>query len=137
MSKHDIVSEWLEIAYEDYDVARYLYDSKEPKPLEIICFHCQQSAEKSLKAYICANGIEVSKTHEVGFLCLQCSKLDESFLDFHKDCEDLESYATQARYPSRIEIERDNAEKALQQTLKIYEFVLVKINQLLANEKKN
>ena len=133
MREHDIVNEWLEIAHEDYDIAQYLYDNKFPKPLEIICYHCQQSAEKSLKAYICANDIEVSKVHEVGLLCRQCSELDASFLDFHEDCEDLELYATRTRYPSRIEIEDYNAEKALQQALKIYEFVSGKIHQLFNN----
>ena len=130
MNEHDNVNEWLKIAYEDYDIAQYLYDNKYPKPLEIICYHCQQSAEKSLKAYICANDIEISKIHEVGLLCRQCSELDETFLDFYEDCEDLELYATQTRYPNRIEIEEHNAKKALQQTLRIYKFVSEKIQQL-------
>ena len=50
MSEHDIVNEWLQIAYEDYDSALYLFENKFPKPLEIACYHCQQSAEKSLTA---------------------------------------------------------------------------------------
>ena len=130
MSEHDIVNEWLEIAYDDYNIARHLYCHMDPKPLEGICYHCQQSAEKSLKAYICANSIEVSKTHEVGWLCLQCSELDKSFLEFRKDCEKLTLYATRTRYPSKIEIDDDDAKKALQQALNIYEFVSEKIQQL-------
>ena len=132
MNEHDIVNEWLEIAYEDYDdTAQYLFDNKCPKPLEIICYHCQQSAEKSLKAYICANDIEISKTHEVGLLCRQCSELDDSFSHFQEDCEDLELYATRTRYPGRIEIENNDAEKSLMQALKLYEFVSEKIQQFV------
>ena len=137
MNEHDIVNEWLEVAYEDYDTAQYLYDYKHPKPLKIICYHCQQSAEKSLKAYICVNGIEVPKTHEVGLLCHQCSELDKSFLDFHEDCEDLELYATQTRYPRRIEIEDNNANEALKKALKIYEFVSEKVRQLFIIDENN
>ena len=138
MNEHDIVKEWLKIAYEDYDTAKYLYDHKYPKPLEIICYHCQQSAEKSLKAYICANNIEVTKTHEVGLLCRQCSELDGSFIAFLDDCERLEFFATQTRYPNRIQIEEPNTEKSLQQALKIYEFVSEKIQQLfMSNEAHN
>ena len=136
MNEHDIVNEWLEIAYEDYDAARYLYDNKYPKPLEIICYHCQQSVEKSLKAYICANDIEVSKTHDLGLLCSQCSGIDESFSDFDKDCGALRIYATRTRYPNRVEIEDYTAEKSLQQALKIYEFVSGKIHQLFNNKKQ-
>jgi len=36
MSEHDIVLEWLQIAYDDYDAALYLFENKLPKPLEII-----------------------------------------------------------------------------------------------------
>lgn len=29
-----------------------MYETYYPKPLEIICYHCQQSAEKAIKAII-------------------------------------------------------------------------------------
>ena len=44
--------EWFSFAKTDLDVAKHLYDTFYPKPLEIICYHCQQSAEKSVKAII-------------------------------------------------------------------------------------
>ena len=69
MSEIDITNEWLQIAYDDYDSARFLFDNKLPKPLEIICYHCQQSAEKSLKAFLCANDVVIPKTHEVARVC--------------------------------------------------------------------
>ena len=130
MSEIDIINEWLQIAYEDYDSAKYLFDNKIPMPLEIICYHCQQSAEKSLKAYLCANDIEVPKTHDVRLLCHQCSDLDESFSEFDDNCGELVVYATRTRYPSRIEIDDTHAERALKQALRIYEFTSEKIRQL-------
>ena len=63
MNEHDIITEWLEIAY---DTARFLFDKKHPKPLEIICYHCQQSVEKSLKAFLCANDIKITKNTRDG-----------------------------------------------------------------------
>ena len=39
-----------------------------PKPLEIICFHCQQSAEKAIKALFILKEIEVIKIHDLGML---------------------------------------------------------------------
>ena len=48
----DIVSEWLQAAFDDYDSAKYLFDRPNKKALEIICYHCQQSAEKCLKGLL-------------------------------------------------------------------------------------
>lgn len=123
MSNNDVVQEWLQIAYDDYDAARYLFENKRPKPLEIVCYHCQQSAEKSLKGYLCSKEIEVPKTHEVGLLCHRCAEFDNGFAAFFKDSAILEGYATNTRYPNKIEIEEHNAKKALSQALAIYEFV--------------
>jgi HEPN domain-containing protein len=47
------IAEWLKIAYDDFDSALHLFNTKHPKPLEIICYHCQQSVEKALKAFLC------------------------------------------------------------------------------------
>lgn len=135
MSERNIVDEWLQIAYEDYDAALYLFDHKHPKPLEIICYHCQQSVEKSLKAYLCANGAEIQKTHEIGLLCRRCIRYDNAFSDLADNCEELEVYATGTRYPSRVEIESRDAEKALQQALVIFKFVTERVKLLFPSAK--
>jgi HEPN domain-containing protein len=130
MSEFDIIKEWLQIAYDDYDSAKFLFDNKIPKPLEIICYHCQQSAEKSLKTFICTNDADIPKTHELKRLCEQCSDFDESFMDFFDDCIELEIYATETRYPLRIEIDDSHAERALEQAFRIYEFTSNKIKEM-------
>jgi HEPN domain-containing protein len=130
MNERDIVNEWLQIAYDDYDSALFLFDNKHPKPLEIICYHCQQSAEKSLKAFLCAKGAVIPKIHETGLLCHNCVEYDNAFSVFVDDCEELEIYATGTRYPSRIEVEERNAEVALKQAHKIYGFVFEQIRQM-------
>ena len=123
MTEHDIVKEWLEIAHNDYTSAKFLFDNMHPKPLEIICYHCQQSAEKSLKAYLCANGKKIAKTHETGVLCNQCLEINDEFSQFSRVCEELVIYATETRYPIRIETDELTAERLLQQVLEIYVFV--------------
>jgi HEPN domain-containing protein len=134
MNDRSLVDEWLEIANDDLDAAQYLFERPHRKQLEIICYHCQQSAEKSLKAYLCANGIEVPKTHEVGLLCHRCNELDSAFSDFFDDCEDLEIYATQTRYPNRIEVDEENAKQALDQAMAIYSFVSGQVQELFGDE---
>jgi len=99
MSEHDIIREWLKIAYDDYDSALYLFENKIPKPLEIICYHCQQAVEKSLKAFLCANGIDIPKTHDAGLLCQRCTELDAKFTDFQEACDEMVVYAAQQQQP--------------------------------------
>ncbi|MCL2509017.1 MAG: HEPN domain-containing protein [Oscillospiraceae bacterium] len=123
MSEHDLVAEWLEIAYDDYDSAKFLFDNKRPNPLEIICFHCQQSVDKSLKAFLCFNDIKVPKTHATRVLCAQCADINNDFSDYLAPCAELQVYATDTRYPLRIEIDEAKAGIALWQALEIYNFV--------------
>lgn len=44
-------SEWLEFAKMDLGAAEYLL-TMHPLPVEIICYHCEQAAEKFLKAVL-------------------------------------------------------------------------------------
>ena len=54
MQKNEIVDEWLNYANMDMISAQYLTSLK-PMPYEIICYHCQQTVEKLLKAIIIYN----------------------------------------------------------------------------------
>jgi len=45
MDKTREINEWLYLAKQDLDTAIFL-QSMHPIPVEFICFHCQQSAEK-------------------------------------------------------------------------------------------
>lgn len=44
--------EWQNFAEMDLSTAEYLQGMR-PIPVEIICYHCQQAAEKILKGYLC------------------------------------------------------------------------------------
>lgn len=63
------VKEWYDLASTDLQVAKHLNDAFHPKPLEIICFHCQQAAEKAAKALIVYYGTEggMPKLHDISF----------------------------------------------------------------------
>jgi len=40
----DTIKEWLRFVEMDRSAAYHLFTTMHPKPLEIICFHCQQAA---------------------------------------------------------------------------------------------
>ncbi|MBR4750582.1 MAG: HEPN domain-containing protein [Thermoguttaceae bacterium] len=68
--------EWLSYAESDLGVADHLFKTYRPKPLEIICFHCQQAAEKAVKSIIVLKGSQggLPKRHDLFLLLNQVKK---------------------------------------------------------------
>jgi len=100
----EYAAEWFHFADRDLASAEYLHGMR-PQPLEIICFLCQQSAEKSLKGYLIYKGIaEPPKTHNLIILNSMCSDYDERFCGIDKACSVLTGYGVQPRYPQEIAI---------------------------------
>ena len=65
-------SEWLDFAYMDLSAAEHLLTMR-PLPVEIICYHCEQAAEKFLKATLVQFDREPPKTHDLIFQCEEYS----------------------------------------------------------------
>ena len=61
-------SEWLDFAYMDLSAAEHLLTMR-PLPVEIICYHCEQAAEKFLKATLVQFDREPPKTHDLIVHC--------------------------------------------------------------------
>lgn len=59
---------WVEKAEEDRRVFMQLLKMGEDCPVNAVCFHAQQCAEKYLKAHLVFLGIEFPKTHDIGRL---------------------------------------------------------------------
>ena len=79
------VDTWMKLAEDDYVVAEHLYNAFRPMPIEIICFHCQQAAEKAVKAVILSAHItdEAPKKHDISFLLRSLEQrftIDDRFL---------------------------------------------------------
>jgi len=55
---------WFEYAQNDFEAATILSDQLKPK-FEIVCYHCQQCAEKMLKGYIAFKGGRLQKVHDL------------------------------------------------------------------------
>lgn len=112
MNNQSLCKEWLDFAQMDYASANHLL-SLHPRPLEIICFHCQQAVEKAFKGVLVAQNIEPPKTHDIVELCVMCAKADGSFHQLLSISQRLKPYGVQARYPSNIELEESDAAAAL------------------------
>jgi hypothetical protein len=60
----EFVRDWLKKADNDLKAAQLLLDAPEA-PVDTICFHAQQAAEKVLKGLLTARSIEFPKTHSL------------------------------------------------------------------------
>ena len=92
---------WMKQAREDLTAAKHLH-SQEPKFSALICFLCQQAAEKVFKsALYAASGIAESQleTHDVLNLAYEITELDGSPVDIPLLAAKLKNYYEQTRYP--------------------------------------
>lgn len=55
MDNKDVAEEWFKVAETDLASAEYLQGMR-PIPIEVICYHCQQSAEKHMKGFLALKG---------------------------------------------------------------------------------
>ncbi|HBE01366.1 MAG: hypothetical protein A2096_16380 [Spirochaetes bacterium GWF1_41_5] len=130
-NKNDLVQEWIKKAEQDFRSAEILLNSGENDiPYASVCFHCQQSAEKYLKAYCVQLDIDFPKTHNLSDLLVIISKKDTSLLKFENKLETLTPYAVDIRYPDdEYSIPKDTAAEALQIANEIKELVLKNISE--------
>jgi HEPN domain-containing protein len=125
------VNEWIYFAQMDYyDCALYLAQNRRPAPVEIICYHCQQSVEKILKGYIAAHGGTIIKTHDLKVLIEQCRQYSSDFDDYAKSCFALTAYISSTRYPPKPELMEQDMERALKDALEILEFTKSKLKEM-------
>jgi HEPN domain-containing protein len=123
MDKIQIAQEWLDIAETDLASAEYL-QNMHPIPIEIICYHCQQSAEKYLKGFLALNDHEIIKTHDLVLLNQLCFKYDDEFKSIEDECLRLTDYAVNVRYPYPMDLNETDMKLAVKDAEKIKEFVL-------------
>ncbi|WP_428770334.1 HEPN domain-containing protein [Treponema sp. HNW] len=130
MKNESDVTEWVRYAEMDVLAANHLNEIQNPKPMEIICYHCQQAAEKMLKALILAYDGELQKTHDLGLLTDELSAfvtLPESILN---SADSLTPYGIRIRYPQELNIQESHVIRAISDMKIVYDFVKIKLKNL-------
>jgi HEPN domain-containing protein len=125
--------EWCRFAAMDLNSAEYLLNMR-PIPVEIVCYHCQQSAEKHLKGYLVLHGMNPPKIHDLDELCKLCMKISDTFKDIADQCSDLTAYGVQPRYPMELTLEEQDMKQALTSAKEIQEFILTLAPDIMRKE---
>ena len=116
------IQQWLLKSQRDLEAARVLF---EHGLFDVVVYHCQQSAEKALKAYLVYQEVILQKTHNLVVLLESCLTFDMNFEILRDSAEILTPYATEFRYPGdTIEPERFEAEEALAIASLVLDFVI-------------
>lgn len=126
MDNKDVAKEWFRVAEIDLGSAGFLQGMR-PIPLEIICYHCQQSAEKYLKGFLALEGEAIEKIHDLVRLNKMCRKYAKDFETVEEDCLMLTDYAVNVRYPFPMDVNEADMHLALKNARKIRDFVSEKV----------
>jgi HEPN domain-containing protein len=94
----DLVEQWLAKAEVDFRTAQRLMRDREPIR-EAIAFHCQQAAEKYLKAFLVRHQVEFPKTHNLEQLLDLMAPIAPELAASLEETEVLSPYRVAIRYP--------------------------------------
>ena len=123
-AKRELIQAWLRRSREDLLSACKL--SAEPDPLfGTALYHCQQAAEKALKAALVFHDQAFEKTHDIGALLHLAIPFDGPLSMMVTAANQLSRYAVIYRYPSdEPEPERAQFDQTLHDVETLYALVL-------------
>ena len=109
----ELVAEWFRFANMDLTTAKFDLENMHPAPLEIICYHCQQAAEKYLKGVLIYFDAEPDKTHDLIKLMEALEEFTEMPDGFFRLLNTLTLYGVRTRYPLTIAVDEEQTKSAV------------------------
>jgi HEPN domain-containing protein len=109
--RRELVRQWITKADGDYSAAQQLLKAANPLR-DIVAFHCQQAAEKYLKALLVHHGVEFPKTHHLGQLLALLSSVVPDTARALSEVSVLTPYGVEVRYPADFPEVRPGEEMA-------------------------
>ena len=103
-----LTAQWVRKAESDYAVARKIARGNEPHHDEV-CFHCQQCAEKYLKALLEELGQPVPRTHILEDLIALLVLHQASLRSLRMGSRFLTRFAVATRYPGKNATKRESS----------------------------
>lgn len=118
------IRHWTEKAEHDFMAAEHAMELAEEGLTDIVCFHCQQCAEKYLKALLLHRGVAFPRTHDLRLL-LDLVSTQVSLGLQREQVIPLNRYAIEGRYPGDWEpITATDAQCALEMAQAVRQAVL-------------
>ena len=106
--------EWIEKADHDLGSAKVIYVHL-PDYFDTIAFHCQQAAEKYIKAVLFYHRIEFQRSHDLIYLLELLSEKIDINENWYKLAVSLNGFSVQIRYPNTIiKLSKEEIEVSIQ-----------------------
>jgi HEPN domain-containing protein len=137
MNALDLAKEWLRYAKSDLNTAAHMFNDVNPKEAEISCYHSQQCAEKSLKAYLILKGTQPPHTHDLLELNNLCITQEASFSSMQIHCVCLNPYSVQVKYPNELAVDESVAKSAIENAKAVFNFCEKLINCVTSESEEN
>jgi len=120
------VDEWILKAEGDFLTAGRELRARKAPNYDAVCFHCQQCAEKYLKAILQEKKKHIPKIHYLLELLALIMKFDTSYEFLRTDLDTLEDYSVRYRYPGES-ADKEEAKAAYKAAKVVREFVRQKL----------
>ena len=119
----DYIRNWIIKADNDIKIIEHELELPESEWItDVICFHCQQAAEKYMKVLLIYDNKDIPKTHNIEFLQ---SLLKENHPDLSAlDVKDISLFGVDVRYP-------DNFYQPTIDEVKYYTSLVFRIKELV------
>ena len=121
-----LTGEWVSKAENDFAAADLTLHGGEAPISDAACFHCQQCAEKYLKAFLQEYDVEFPRQHPLIPLMELCMGIDKSFGTLLEDLDSLDGFAVAVRYPGAV-VSAEQAERAFESVGRVRKFVRKKL----------
>jgi HEPN domain-containing protein len=100
-----------------------------PEYADVVCFHAEQCAEKSLKAYILALGEDPPRTHDLLILLSVLDRPNTRGHPLEEFCLALTDYAVAPRYPGWEDLAgKVDLKGVLESAKSVLDFILNQLN---------
>ena len=128
--------DWIDAAYQDRLAAELLFT--DPRLYDSCAFHCQQCAEKALKAYLIFKTHRLVDGHNLTWLCKQAVKHDQKFVEWLDESANLNHYYNETRYPGDfpLEFNQKQMESVLKMAQDMNDFIYQEIKQSTQKQNK-
>ncbi len=120
-NNHDVALGWLRKADSDLKNAELCLAADEA--LDTACFHCQQAAEKVLKAFLIDRSLNFPLVHDLKRLLDHCLPVDPAFKTLEPLALQLNPFAVQTRYDDEFWPELNEVRDAVAAAKSIRQFV--------------
>ncbi len=121
-----LVEEWVSKAEQDYHSIQVLQHQREYSVPDVVCFLCQQCAEKYLKAFLVSRKVAPPRIHYLDRLNDLCVDVDSAFALLEDAALVLNPFAVEFRYPGE-QADATDVERAMRAVRQVREFVRARL----------